>query len=217
MAEDRESAANVAMMRDIDERLRARMVALEREVASVRGRSRVLFLGLLVTLALLVVVAAFPDLIASTGVRAASESLEVRRLVLLGPEGRGRRGEWSVDEDGNARLSLMDQQGRPRLNLTVLGGGFPGISLANAEGQRRAVLGLLPDETTSLVFADHAGVTRAVVGLTQQNAANLVFADANGITRIGLGLDGNGVGSVMLPEEDSIEGDAEEPSGNQDR
>jgi hypothetical protein len=198
MADD--SAASISMMREIDARMRSRMQALEREVEAGKTRTRFLAIGLAVTLALLAIVAVFPDVLATAGVRSAAESIEVRRITLLG-EGRSRRGEWSVDRDGNVRLSLLDQQGRPRLNLTVLDGGFPGLSLANAEGGRRAVLGLLPDGKSTLVFADQTGLPRAVFGLDPSlDAASMVLADANGVSRVGLGLDGTGVGSVMLPE-----------------
>jgi len=195
-----ESAASIGMMREIDQRMRSRMQALEREVEAAKVRSRFLGIGLVVTVALLAIVAVFPDVLATAGVRSAAETIEVRRITLLG-EGRSRRGEWAVDRDGNVRLSLLDQQGRPRLNLTVLDGGFPGLSLSNADGDRRAVLGLLPDGKTNLVFADESGMPRAVFGLDPtSDASSIVFADANGVTRVGLGLDGTGVGSVMLPE-----------------
>jgi len=209
MPDDSGSPADVGMMREIDERIRSRMSVLEREIASLRSRSRLLGAGLVITIGLLAVVAAFPELLVTSGIRSANESLEVRRLVLVGESGN-RRGEWAVDEEGSVRFSLLDPQGRARLNLSVLGGGFPGLSLSNAEGQRRAVLGMLPDETTTLVFADQAGTTRAVFGLTQANAASLLFADANAVTRIGFALDGDGTGSMVLPEE------GEEPQPDDD-
>ncbi len=195
-----ESAASIGMMREIDQRMRSRMQALEREVEAAKVRTRFLGIGLVVTLALLAIVAVFPDVLATAGVRSAAESIEVRRITLLG-EGRSRRGEWAVDRDGNVRLSLLDKQGRPRMNLTVLDAGSPGLSLSNPDGQRRAVLGLLPDGKSTLVFADDGGLPRAVLGLDPSlDAASIVFADANGVSRVGLGLDGTGVGSVMLPE-----------------
>ena len=126
-----QSPANIGMMREIEERLRARLIAVERETESLRARARFLGLALTVTLALLAVVAVYPDVLARSGVRSAKDFLEIRHLVLVGEDG-SNRGEWLVDEDGNVRLSLLDFQGRPRLNLRVLDGGFPGLSLANA-------------------------------------------------------------------------------------
>jgi hypothetical protein len=187
------------MMREIEDRLRARLNAVERETESLRSRARFYGFALTATLALLAIVAVYPDILATAGIRSAKERLEVRHLVLLGPDG-ARRGEWAVDGEGNARLNLLDRQGRPRLSLSVLDGGFPGMSLSNSEGQRRAVLGLLSDETSSLVFADGT-MPRAVIGYdAPKDAASLVLSDADGVPRVGMGLEGTGQGSVILPE-----------------
>lgn len=190
---------DLGMMREIEERVRSRLLVLERETQSLRFRTRVLSFGLVGTLILVIVVALNPDFLAVTGIHAGSETLSVRSLELLDDQGL-RRGEWSVDDEGSARLSLMDRQGRPRMNLSVLSGGFPGMSLMNSAGQQRAALGLLPDETTTLVFADGGGIPRAVLGLTRGDAAHLVFADAEGVSRVALGLEGDGMGTVVLPE-----------------
>ncbi len=128
-----------------------------------------------------------------------SETVEAKRIVLLGPNGVPR-GEWSVDDDGGASLKLLDIEQRERLSFSVRGEGYPGLSLSSAEGERRVALGLLPDGTTSLVFADGSGVPRAVMGLVRGDAANLLLADADGVSRIGFGLDGEGLGSVLLPD-----------------
>jgi len=194
-----QSPADVGMMREIEERLRARLISVERDIESFRSRARFFGFALTVTLALLAMVAVYPDVLATTGVRAAKERLEIQHLVLVGEDG-GHRGEWLVDEDGNTRLILLDRQGRARLRLSVLDGGFPGLSLSNAEGQSRAALGTLSDETTTLVFADVGGVPRAQLGLTGQDEANLLFSDANAVTRVGMGLDDSGVGFVILPD-----------------
>jgi hypothetical protein len=188
------------MMREIEDRLRARLNAVERETESLRSRARFYGVALTATLALLAIVAVYPDILATAGIRSAKERLEVRHLVLLGPDG-AHRGDWAVDADGNARLHLLDRQGRARLSLTVLDGGFPGLSLSNADGQRRAVLGLLSDGTNTLVFADEDGRPRAVIGMdAQRDAASFVLSDADGVPRVGMGLEGTGEGSVILPE-----------------
>lgn len=189
-------------LREIEERVRARLAAVESENGRLHRHVRVLNLGLILTLAVVALVAVAPDTLAVVGLRQDENVVEARLFRLLDDNGL-RRGEWSVGDDGSARLALLDQQGRPRLNVTVLESGFPGISFSNDQGQRRVVLGILPDQTTSLVFADAKGIPRAVVGLTRENAANLVFADANGVSRMGLGLDGSGTGSVMLPDADA--------------
>jgi hypothetical protein len=176
----------------------ARLRAAEQDTRSLRASVR--------WVALLLGIGLGVSFLASTewplnAIRGADASvIEASRVVLVGPDGEPR-GEWFVDEDGNARLALLDQQAQERLLLTVRDGGFPGISLSNAEGQRRVALGLLPDETTSLVFADGGGIPRAVLGLTRGESANLVFADGDGVSRVGLGLNGNGIGSVMLPSD----------------
>jgi hypothetical protein len=185
-------------MREIEERIRTRLLAMESDVGRMRNRARRLTVGLVVALALAAIVAVNPDLLAVRGVHAGGEVLEVQRLVLKDSRGIVR-GEWKVDEEGSSRLGLLDSQGRLRLSLSVLGGGFPGLSLINAEGQRRAALGLLPDGTTSMVFADAGGVPRAVLGLTRGEAAHLVFADADGASLVALGLDAAGDGTMILP------------------
>lgn len=185
------------MRAEMEHRFQARLGALEQESIHLRARTRWLGLGLLAALAIIAVGIVEPELVFMAGLGDV-EVVEARRLVLMDEAGHPR-GEWSVDESGNARLAMFDQQRRQRLTLSVLDGGYPGISLANAAGQRRAALGLLPDETTSLVFADMGGVPRAVLGLTRGESASLVFADAEGVSRVGLGLDGSGMGSVMLP------------------
>lgn len=194
-----------AKLRELERRLHARLRKVEEESRALRGRSRLLGLGLLTALALLAVMIVRPEL-ASVIRDDVADVIEARRVVLVDPAG-SPRGEWAIDESGNARLSMLDRERRPRLTLTVLQGGYPGLSLANAAGQRKVALGLLPDETTSLVFADHAGIPRAVLGLTTGEAASLVFADADGVSRMGMGLDGSGVGTVMFPDDSLVEED----------
>jgi hypothetical protein len=190
---------DIGMMREIEERVRSRLLALEREVAALRSRTRLLTIGTLVALILAATVAVNPDFLAVTGIHSGGEGLSVRSLTLL--DGNDRpRGEWAVDDAGDARLSLFDRQGRRRMNLSVLSGGQPGMSLINSAGTSRAAFGLLPDESSSLVFADGAGIPRVVLGLTREEAAHLVFADGNGVSHMALGLDRDGVSSVVLPE-----------------
>lgn len=195
------------MSEEAERRLRSQLGHVQAETNGLRARVRWLTVGLVLTLGLTVLVALRPDLLA-LGLGDSRAVLETEGVVLVDGDGQPRGG-WGVDEEGNVRLTMMDRQQRDRLSISVLEGGFPGLSLINATGQRRAALGLLPDETTSLVFADAAGVPRAVLGLTPGDAANLVFADAQGVSRIGLGLDGSGLGSVMLP--DSVEAEELDP------
>lgn len=191
-------AAEAVVMREIEERILSRLGRVEHEARLLRARTRFYGVALTVTMAMLVVVALYPGLMAGEG--GDGGALQVSALELVDQDGQPR-GRWAVDEDGSVRLSLLDRQSRTRLGLTVLGGGHPGLSLVNSEGKRRAVLGLLQDETTTLVFADRDGIPRAVLGLTQGDAASLVFAGADGVSRVGLGLDGEGNGSVIFPED----------------
>lgn len=190
---------DIGMMREIEERVRSRLLSLEREAEALRRRTRLLTVGFFLAIGLAFTVALNPDLLAVTGIHSGGEGLRVRSLVLLDDNDRPR-GEWGVNEAGDARLSLFDRQGRRRLNISVLSGGHPGMSLINSAGQSRAAFGLLADESSSMVFADGAGIPRVVLGLTPEEAAHLVFADGNGVSHMALGLDRDGISSVILPE-----------------
>lgn len=201
--------ANV--LREIEERVRARLSTVERQNERLQTRTRLLGLGLLVAGAILAVVAVAPDTLTVVGLRQGESLVEAHGFRLVDSNGI-RRGEWWVDDDGAARLSLLDQQGRPRLNVTVLQSGSPGISLMDNSGMRRAVIGVLPDGETNIVLADVNETPRVVLGLNTQNTASLAFADADATTRLGLGLDASGMGSLMLPDStaqpaDSVAGD----------
>jgi len=190
---------------EFERKIRARFFALESEVRRLDKRANAMKAGLVLALMIAAASWVVPGLLGSDllgfGGGAEPESVvEARRIVLLGEDGQPR-GEWSVDEEGNASLVMLDLQQRERMALSVRAQGDPGLSLSNGAGQRRVALGLLADETTSLVFADAAGVPRAVLGLVRGDAANLLLADAQGVSRIGFGLDGQGVGSVILPDE----------------
>lgn len=198
MSDDQQVPGDGGMREEMEHRLMARVNSLERDLRSVRSRSRLLAIGLLGSLVIALLALLGRGWLPSA---ARTDVLEARRIVLFGPDGE-LRGEWGVDDQGNSTLSMIDRERRPRLTLTVRGEGHPGLSLSNSAGERRVALGLLPDETGSLVFADGSGVPRTVLGLVRGDAASLVLADAGGVSRIGLGLDGQGIGSVMLPDED---------------
>lgn len=195
MSEQESTPGDGGMMEEMGHRTMARVNALEKELKSVRAQGRLLGLGLLASLA----AAVFAIL---NGLQTSDPAVvEARQIVLLGPDGQPR-GEWAVDPEGNSTLSMLDREQRQRLTLTVRGEGYPGLSLSNTAGQRRVALGLLPDETASLVFADGGGVARNVLGLVRGDAASLVLADGNGAMGIGFGLDGQGIGSVILPDQE---------------
>jgi hypothetical protein len=202
MLEDQEQdeLTEAAAREAAEERLYARLRLVEDEARALRGKIRWL------SLSLLAVVGVGGGAAFQSGLFSGKAGpVEATHFVLVDGAGR-QRGEWLVDGDGNARFSVMDQQQRGRLLLTVRSAGDPGLALSNAAGQRRIALGLLPDETASLVFADGGGIPRAVLGLTGDESANLVFADGAGNSRIGLGLDRNGAGSVLLPDTDAGDG-----------
>lgn len=201
MTEKERIATDAEKMREfMEERTRRRYQVLEEDTRRLKNSGRWLKAGLLLALGLNVAFILEPRIIGLNGAGRTPDVTKVRHLVLEDETG-ATRGEWRVDTEGNARLSIQDQLGKVRLSLSVLKGGSPGLSLIDAEGQKRAALGLLPDETINLVFADHRGIPRAVLGLNRSEATHLVFADANGSSQVALGLDGNGVGSFMVPEE----------------
>lgn len=200
MTDKTSDKSSVSGFHDVEERIRQRLLAVEREAAWLRSRVRLLGIGLLLTLGL-GAAGAFSQGIPGLGGRNRTlATLTAQRIILTDASGTAR-GEWRVDEEGNARLGILDRQGRPRLSLSVLSGGSPGMTLINQNGQRRAGLALLPDESTNLTFADGAGIPRAVLGLTSGDAAQLVFQDAAGRPLVALGLDEAGFGTVILPEE----------------
>jgi hypothetical protein len=197
-------------LREAEGQIRQRLLAMERDNASLRSRVRLLGIGLLVTLILGALGGFGQGIPWIQGRSRTIDVLTTQRVVLTDASGAARA-EWRVDEEGDARLGLFDRQGRTRLSLAVLSGGSPGLSLINTAGQRRAGLALLPDGTTSLTFADEAGIPRVVLGRTAEDAAQLVFADATGAPRLALGLDESGSGNVILPPDVSAE--PEEPGG----
>lgn len=187
-------------LREADEQIRQRLLAMERDNAWLRSRVRLLGLGLLVTLVLGGMGAFGQGIPGLQGSSRTIDMLTTQRVVLTDASGAARA-EWRVDEEGDARLGLFDRQGRPRLSLAVLSNGSPGLSLINPTGQRRAGLALIPDGSTHLTFADQLGTPRVVLGTTEGDGAQLVFADATGDPQLALGLDESGVGTVLLPTE----------------
>jgi hypothetical protein len=199
MTKNSDSTSDMNIMREMEEdRLRHRLLSLERETVRLKKQIRFFGIGLLGALALAVVAALGPLLFTRGSGELDMDLVRTRQLVLEDVDGT-QRGEWRVDEEGNSRLSVFDRQGRTRLSFSVLNGGFPGMSLRNASGETRAALGVLPDESANLVFADGAGTPRTVLGLSRADASHLVFADAAGMSRVALGLDATGEGSVILP------------------
>jgi hypothetical protein len=192
---------------DLEQTMRARFGAMEAEVRRLRARNGSLGLGLVAALVVAAGSWIVPGMLA--GDNGPADVLEARSLVLVDADGQPR-GEWSVDLDGNASLKMFDPQQRERISFSVRDEGHPGMALSNAAGERRMAMGLLPDQTTTLVFADGAGVPRAVLGLVRGDAANFLLADADGVSRIGFGLDGRGIGSVILPQNDSSTDDEED-------
>ncbi len=192
-------------MKDLEgDRLRQRLLAVERRAETLRSRERLFGIAILIALVLAAISAFTPQLLAVGGDEVELATLSAESLILRDSEGN-TRGGWSVDPEGNSRLTISDRQGRTRLSFSVLSNGSPGLSLSNANGRNRVALALLPDESVSLAFADGAGVPRTMLGLSRADAAFLLFADANGETQVSLGLDGSGEVSFVLPDSGSSE------------
>lgn len=181
------------------DRLRQRLLAVERRAETLRTRERLFGVAILVALVLAAISAFTPQLLAVGGDEVELTALSAERFILKDSEGN-TRGGWSVDPEGNSRLTIQDRQGRTRLSFSVLSSGSPGLSLTNANGRSRAALALLPDETVNLVFADGAGVPRTMLGLSRADAPVLLFANADSETKISIGLDGYGEPNIVLPE-----------------
>jgi len=212
MTGESNGSSDMGQMRDLEEeRIRQRMISLERESEKLRSRERVFGVGLLVALVLAAIAAFSPHLLSMNGDEVEVDVLSAQNILLKDAEGI-IRGRWSVDDGGNSRLTVLDRQGRTRLSLSVLSGGSPGMSFSNANGRTRAALALLPDESTSLVFADGAGIPRTILGLSRADAAHLLFADADGESQISIGLDGSGEASILLP--DTVSSDPNSQGGS---
>lgn len=133
--------------------------------------------------------------------------VRAQRFVLIGADNRVR-GTWGVDEQGVTRLLLRDDAGVPRLRISVLENGSPGMAFTDEAGHSRVVLGLLPDRSSSLVFADPSGATRAVLGISPDESATLVFADPAGQTRAGLGVNGKGGPTFLMADDNAVGADS---------
>ncbi|MBT8398310.1 MAG: hypothetical protein KJN92_15155, partial [Gemmatimonadetes bacterium] len=142
MTQESSGSPDVDQIRDLEEdRLRRRLLAVERETERLRGRARIFGIGLLVSLVLAAVATLSPHLLALGGNSVDLDTVTARRMVLVDSEGV-QRGEWRVDEEGNSRLRVLDRRSRTRLSFSVLSDGSPGLSLTNANGKRRAGLAL---------------------------------------------------------------------------
>jgi hypothetical protein len=138
---------------------------------------------------------------------AAGGEVRARRFVLTGADDR-IRGTWGVDESGVTRLLLRDDAGVPRLRISVLENGSPGMAFTDEVGHSRVVLGLLADGSSSLVFADPSGATRAVLGISADEGTTLVFADPAGPTPAGLGVDPRGRPTFLMDDDQSMSASA---------
>ncbi|HSM37495.1 MAG TPA: hypothetical protein VK837_13920 [Longimicrobiales bacterium] len=164
----------------------------------------------------------------SGGMPAWAASTVTAREFQLSDASGAVRGVWRAEDDGSARLSLMDTDGNVRIRLSVLDqGGSPGIAFLDQEGAQRIVLAHLPD-VSNLAFADEDGRARAVLGVAADRSATLGFADRRGLTRALIGVDrfgdpdlavmegGAGSGAVAAPaESDDGEGEGDEGEGDE--
>lgn len=191
-------------LQKLAERVGSEIAGLKRRNRSLRRLTGGMAVAVLAVCALLVAVWMDPSLLLEG--RPGEPQVRSDRFVLTDADGR-ERGEWSVGDDGRARLELADREGRARLSFTVLSSGHPGIAFSDEDGSRRVVLGVLPDRTSTLVFADGAGTPRAVMGVSPAGGANLIFGDGSGEGRVGLGLDATGGATLLLP--DSVDESAE--------
>lgn len=190
LAEDR--------LREVEAVLARRIEQADRDRDRLRRTSRISLAA--AGMALLTGAASLMMTVARTSTGRISEAVEAHRFVLRDPAGEIRA---TLDARGAAgpRISLLDRDGRPRMQLALTPDGSPGVSFSDRAGRPRAVLGLLPDETTSLVFADEAGQTRVVLGYAANDAPSLVFADRDGVTRAALGIEASGGSRLSLVED----------------
>ncbi|MEN8374995.1 MAG: hypothetical protein ABFS34_06045 [Gemmatimonadota bacterium] len=157
----------------------------------------------------------------------AANTVTAREYQLADAEGTVR-GTWRAGDDGGARLTLLDTEGRVRMRLSVLDqGGAPGVAFLDEEGNQRVVLAHLPD-VSNLVFADEDGSARAVLGVSGDRSSSLVFADRRGLTRAGIGVDrfgepelaimegGAGAGAVAAPPPDDGSQSEDEDAADED-
>jgi len=140
--------------------------ALERRVAALERRNRIVTTGLVTLLAL-------AGLSASVRQAGVPDELRARRIVMVDGEGRVRA-ELAVDEEGSAGLFVRDAEGRRRAMVV--------------HDPAQAALYLLDEEGTvrlgSALFA-HGGVGHALHGPGAKGAAVLYLKDEGSLTFYG--------------------------------
>lgn len=172
------------------EALLVRITRIERQLAMAKRLNLILVFGLLLSLALAGLA------LSSSGAFSSDTTVRAGAFVLQDAAGNAR-GRWNINADGDVVFELNDQVPSPRLRLSVLPDGSPGISLKDNRQSNRVVMALLEGEG-SLAIADATGVTRALFGLAPNDAMNLILFDRSQTARTGLSVDANGIPAFLM-------------------
>lgn len=135
----------------------ARLARLEMQHTTARRINIILMFGMVAALAASLLA------LRASAFFGGGERVFVGNGVVLRDANGVTRGTWEVGDDGMSMLQLHDRNSVPRIKLSVLDTGDPGVALTDARGRTRIVLGLLPDQGGTLAFADDVGDRKSVV------------------------------------------------------
>jgi hypothetical protein len=108
-----------------------------------------------------------------------------------------------LTETGDPTLFMGDNEGRPRLNVSVSGpSGLPGLTLLDDQKKPRVMLSMLPAGYPAMDFIDQAGKARIrLMTGDAKTGSYLVCQDQRGQPRASVGCIGdefNGMGGFCI-------------------
>ena len=128
--------------------------------------------------------------------RSRTTSLQTRQLSIVDDQGKARvqLGSFGAGAYG---LTLFDAPGKPRALLELQGDGSPRLSFANPAGQSLAEFTVFQDAPRmSLANAD--GVEFFSLTVEMDGSSRMSLLDQNGRSRVNLGASGDGSPGLVL-------------------
>jgi len=106
------------------------------------------------------------------------------------------------EDDGLPAIALYDEEGKPRIGLTILSDGKPSLLILDKDGKTLCMLCLNDDEKACLCFNDPSGRPRAFLTVNPEGKTELVFLDKHG-SSLGSLIANIGGLSMVHPSEES--------------